>query len=74
MEKFKIKIEKELDLEKVLHRLRVFVYATLGTLSKDQSIFVDKMSRMVIRESSEDHAESSDKELEWVHDGIVEAA
>ena len=75
MEKFQVKIEKELDLEKILHRIRLFAFATLGTLSKDQSIFADKMSRIVIKESSEDKVESSDRELEKDnHDGVIEAA
>ena len=57
-------MEKELDLEKILHRLRLFVFATAGTLTKDQSLFADRMSRIVIRESSEGQVESSDRELE----------
>ena len=63
MQKFQVKIEKELDLQKVLHRLRLFVFATAGILSKDQSIFADRMSQIVIRESSEDQDASSDDEL-----------
>lgn len=74
MQKFQIKIEKELDLEKVLHRLRLFVFATAGTLTKDQSIFSDRMSRIVIRESTEEQTESSDNELEGENDGIIGAA
>ena len=73
MRKFEVRMEKELDLEKVLHRLRLFVYATLGTLSKDQSIFADRMSRIVIRDSS-DQVESSDMELENDRDDVVKAA
>ena len=74
MEKFEIKMEKELDLEKILHRLRLFVFATAGTLTKDQSIFSDRMSRIVIKESSDNRAESSDKELERENDSIIGAA
>lgn len=53
LRQFQIKMEKELDLEKVLHRLRLFTFASLGTLSMDQSILADKMSRIVIKESSD---------------------
>lgn len=74
MKKFQINIEKELDLGKVLHRLRLFVFSSLGTLSKDQSIFADRMSRIVIRESSEEEVVSSDNELERDNDAIVGAA
>lgn len=66
-------MEKELDLEKVLHRLRLFVFSTLGTLTKDQSIFADRMSRIVIRESS-DHAESSDQELKHENKDVLSSA
>ena len=58
----------------MLHRLRLFVFSSLGTLSKDQIIFVDRISRIVIRESSEEEVVSSDNELERDNDGIVGAA
>jgi len=36
----------------------------MGTLTADQSVFVDTMSRIVVRESSDFEKTSSDEELE----------
>ena len=35
----------------------------MGTLTADQSVFVDKMSRMIVRESTDFEETSSDEEL-----------
>jgi hypothetical protein len=35
----------------------------MGTLKADQSVFVDKMSKMIVRESSDLKKTSSDEEL-----------
>ena len=56
-------MDKELDLQKFIHRQRVFTTAILGLLSRTQSKFVDKMSQLVIRESSNFEETSSDQEL-----------
>ena len=51
MQKANSRIEKELDLRKFILRQRMQVTALLGLLNSHQSLFVDKMSQMVIRES-----------------------
>ena len=38
------RISKELDLQKFIHRQRVFITATLGVLTGSQQAFVDKFS------------------------------
>ena len=63
MDRFKMKLARELDLEEVLNRLRLLLFATLGTLSFDQSIYADRMSRMVINESSDFDEQSSAVDL-----------
>ena len=62
-EKFQIQLDKELDLEKIIRRVRLLVFTAMGTLTTDQSVFVDKMSRMIVRESSDFEETSSDEEL-----------
>ena len=57
------KLEKEMDLRKFIHRQRVFTTAIIGLLSGPQSLFVNKMSQMVVRESS-DTGTSADDELD----------
>ena len=52
-----------LDLEKLIHRLRLSVFTAMGTLTADQSVFVDKLSRVIVRESSDFENTSSDNEL-----------
>ena len=56
-------IDKELDLEKTIYRLRLLAFNAIGSMSKDQSIFVDRISRIVVNESSNLDYTSSDKEL-----------
>ena len=62
LEKSFVRIEKELDLQKILFRLRMLVYNALGTLSSNQSICVDRLSQIVVRETT-DEEESDDDEL-----------
>lgn len=57
-------LSKELDLKKFLHRQRLQSVAILGLLNGRQSFFVDKMSQMFIRESSNHSLTSSDEELD----------
>ena len=54
-----------MDLQKFIFRQRVHTTAILALLKGRQSQFVDKMSELVLQESTEsDHiAESSDDEL-----------
>ena len=42
-----------MDLQKFLHRQRVLVTSLLGMLKSRQTIFVDKFSQLLIRESSD---------------------
>ena len=62
--KFQIQLDKELDLEKMIHRIRLLVFSALGSLTADQSVFADKMSRVVVHESSNFEYTSSDDELD----------
>ena len=57
-------IDKELDLKKFLHRSRVTFASLLGLLTSKQSAFVDRMSRVAIRESTDLDATTDDDELE----------
>ena len=57
---------KEMDLKKFIVRQRLQTTALLGLLSGRQSFFVDKMSQMIIRESSNFEDTSSDQDLsDW---------
>ena len=59
-------MNKELDLRKFIHRQRLSTTALLGLLDGRQSLFVDKMSQLVIRDSSNLDETSSDEELsDW---------
>ena len=64
LKKSLIQIDKELDLKKFLYRSRISVASLLGLLTSKQSAFVDKMSQIVIRESSDFDETSEDDELE----------
>ena len=57
------KLEKELDLQKFIHRQRLWTTSMLGLLTGRQSLFVNKMSQMIIRESSDSEHTSDDDEL-----------
>ena len=52
-----------MDLQKFIHRQRVFISATLALLTGRQSAFVDKFSQLVVRNSTGTEATSSDAEL-----------
>lgn len=72
LKKFKIKLDKELDLEKIIHRIRILLFSVLATLTADQSVFADRMSQVVVRESSDLDGTSSDDELQ--NDQTIEKA
>ena len=56
-------ITKELDLAKFFHRQRVQTHAILALLTGKQSYLVEKMSNLIIRESSDFSNTSYDSEL-----------
>lgn len=56
-------LSKELDLKKFLFRQRLFTHAVMALLSGKQSYMVEKMSQLVIRESSDFSHTSNDEEL-----------
>ena len=58
-----IRIQKELDLQKLIHRLRVLLFSAMGNLTSEQSVYVDKMSHIVVNESSDEQETSEDDEL-----------
>mmetsp|Transcript_34452 Transcript_34452/g.42513 ORF Transcript_34452/g.42513 Transcript_34452/m.42513 type:complete len:173 (+) Transcript_34452:541-1059(+) len=64
-------ITKELDLRKFLIRQRISMVALMGLLKGRQSFFVDKMSQLIIRESSNMEETSEDTQLsDWEQDGM----
>ena len=63
LHKFQIRLDKELDLEKIIHRLRFLVFTAMGLLTADQNVFVDTMSKMTLHESSDFEETSTDEEL-----------
>lgn len=71
MNKAKSSLSKELDLRKFIYRQRLQTTALLGLLSGRQSFFVDRMSQLVIRESSNLEETSQDSELsDWQVDNM----
>ena len=64
-------LTKEMDLKKFLIRQRLQTTAVLGLLSGRQSYLVDKMSQLIIRESSNFEETSCDSELsDWQRDNM----
>ena len=63
MLKSKHTLDKELDLRKFIHRQRVYTNAVIGLLTGSQSMFVNKMAQLVVRESSDSNT-SADDELD----------
>ena len=51
--KSKLRLAKEMDMQKFLHRQRVLVTSLLSILKGPQIAFVDKFSQLLIRESSD---------------------
>ena len=51
-------------MQKHIHRVRLQVTTTLGLLNTHQSQFADKMSHIVVHESSDFDETSSDDELQ----------
>ena len=66
---------KDMDLRKFLTRQRVTTTAILGLLSGRQSIFVNKMAQMIIREDDSQSSNTSpDDELsDWQRDTMAYA-
>lgn len=50
-------------MQKFIQRIRTQTLTSLGLLTKSQSIFVDKMSQIIINESTDSNTTSSDNEL-----------
>ena len=65
-------LNQEMDLQKFIFRQRVHTTAILALLKGKQSVFVDKMSELVLQESTEsDHiASSSDDELNTITQSV----
>lgn len=56
------KLDKELDLVKIVHKLRMVTLANIGLLSAKQRSLVSRMSEFVVKSSSDD-----DEDLEGFH-------
>lgn len=55
--------------------MRLLIFATIGSVTKEQSIFIDNMSQVVVHESTEDALTTTDDELdEKVRREVVVAA
>ena len=64
VQKSETTLNKELDLEKFMIRQRIQTNALIGLLNNQQSKFLDRMSQLVIRESTDNHeTTSADSEL-----------
>ena len=63
LNKSEASLTKEMDLRKFILRMRLSINAILGLLSGPQSFLIDKVSHMVIRESSNFEETSSDEEM-----------
>ena len=71
LKKSRQKIVRELDLKKFITGQRLQTMALMGILSGRQSFFVDKMSQMIIRESSNSEREADEQELsDWGRDNM----
>jgi len=64
LEKAQTTLDRELDLSKFVHRQRVTSNALQALLTCSQMAFVDKMSRLLIHESSHNEDTSEDGELD----------
>ena len=65
LKKAQERLDKELDLQKFLSRIRTTMLATMGMLTPSQRILVKKMSHIVIHEdqsSTEQEPSSYDEE------------
>ena len=59
-------IQKEMDLQKFIHRQRVTMASMMAALTGHQKSFIDKYSQLIIRESSDLCNTSSDAQLsDW---------
>ena len=68
MRKSRSSISKELDIVKFIQRQRMTMIALLSLFSGRQKVLIDKMSQMLIRESSNFEETSSDDELSGKND------
>lgn len=67
-------MQRELDLQKFIHRQRVSITALLGLLKPRQNHFVDKFSQLIVKEDSADVATSSGNELsDWAKEKMIYA-
>ena len=67
-------LDKELDLRKFVYRQRLAMNSLIGLLTGRQNFFVDKLSQLIIRESSNLEETSSDQELsDWQRDNMTYA-
>ena len=48
------RIGKEMDLMRVLNRLRVPMYTALASMSRNQRVVVDRLRQIRVRETSEE--------------------
>lgn len=72
MHKASSRITKEMDLQKFLHRQRVFIASLLGLLKGRQSSFVHRYSKLVLRESTDMEITSEDEELDELGNGSLQ--
>ena len=63
------RITKEMDFQKFLHRQRLLINSLLGLLKSRQGFFVDKHSKLIVRESTETEVTSQDDELNDIGPG-----
>ena len=69
LNKANTRLSKELDLRKFVLRQRLQTAAIMGLLSGRQKSYIDRISQLVIRESSDLDETSSDRELsDWQRD------
>ena len=59
------KLDKEMDLKRFITRQRLQTTAVLALLTGKQSFFIDKMSQMLIRESSDSEETSHEEEDQY---------
>jgi len=69
MTKANSKFTKEMDLGKFIHRQRVMATALLGLLSGNQATYINKVSQIIVRESSNTET-SEDDELDYAREDI----
>lgn len=71
VKKAQSRITKEMDFQKFLHRQRILINSLLGLLKSRQGFFVDKQSKLIVRESTETEVTSQDDELNDIGPGSM---